>query len=190
MKYSLIKEELEIDSEISKINRNFRKYIEQVFSSIFLKKLDRVFKEPLIVENFKEKTNVMALTVGEQISVNTKMFNELPVDRAMVYIIHELLHVLQNKSQFEEVRTVNRILRMKTMKRVNVAQINEFLTGKPQNIHSNYKDEFLTYCSNFAFNWNIAPDLKMEYYNTLKDSGLFNMESSFWKKRFKIIDKN
>ena len=35
MKYAEICEELKIDSEINKINRNFRKYIEQVFSPIF-----------------------------------------------------------------------------------------------------------------------------------------------------------
>ena len=192
MKYSeIIDEELKIDSEIDKLNKNFRRYIEQVFSPIFLKKIDRVFKTPLIIRNFKESSNVMAVTIGSQISVNTKMFNELPLDRAMVYIIHELFHVLQNLPQFEEVRTINRILRTKTMARINKANINKFLTGQSQNIHSNYKDEFLSYCSNFAFDWSLAKELKIEYYQTLKNSGLFNMESPWWSsKRFKkIIDK-
>lgn len=186
MKYTdVLDEELEIDSEIESLNKNFRKYIEQVFSPTFLNKIDRVFKEPLIIRQFKEKSNVMAVTVGSQISVNTKMFQELSTDRGMVYIIHELFHVLQNLSQFNEVRTVNRILMKKTMNKVNEANINSFLTGKEQNIHSNYKDEFLSYCSNFAFNWKFAPELKQEYYETLKNSGLFNMESKWWSKRFK-----
>lgn len=180
-----VNEELEIDSEIEEINKNFRKYIEQVFSPIYLQKIDRVFKKPLIIKQFKEKSNVMALTTGNQISINIKMFKELPIEKAMVYIIHELFHVLQNLSQFNEVRTVNRILMKKTMNRINPANINSFLTGKEQNIHSNYKDEFLSYCSNFAFNWKLAPELKQEYYNTLNNSGLFNMESKWWTKRFK-----
>lgn len=186
MKYvNVINEELEIDSEIDSLNKNFRKYIEQVFSSIFIKKIDRVFKNPLIIREFKEKSNVMAVTQNQQISVNVKMFNELSVDRAMVYIIHELFHVLQNMPQFKEVRTVNRILMKKTMNKISSQNINEFLTGKPQNIHSDYKDEFLSYCSNFAFNWKLSPSLKQEYYDILNNSGLFNMESNWWKKRFK-----
>ena len=188
MKYvNIINEELEIDSEIDSLNKNFRKYIEQVFSSIFIKKIDRVFKNPLIIREFKEKSNVMAVTQNQQISVNVKMFNELSVDRAMVYIIHELFHVLQNMPQFKEVRTVNRILMKKTMNKISSQNINEFLTGKPQNIHSDYKDEFLSYCSNFSFNWKLSPSLKQEYYDILNNSGLFNMESNWWKKRFKNV---
>lgn len=186
MKYtSILNEELEIDSEIESLNKNFRKYIEQVFSPTFLNKIDRVFKSPLIIRQFKEKSNVMAVTVGNQISVNTKMFKELSTDRGMVYIIHELFHVLQNMSQFNEVRTVNRILMKKTMNKIDKTNINSFLTGKEQNIHSDYKDEFLSYCSNFAFNWSLAPELKQEYYDTLKNSGLFNIESKWWSKRFR-----
>lgn len=189
MKYTeVINEELKIDSEIDKLNRNFRRYIEQVFSPIFLKKIDRVFKAPLIIRNFKEQSNVMAVTIGKQISVNTKMFNELPIDRAMVYIVHELFHVLQNLPQFEEVRTVNRELRAKTMAKIDTANINRFLTGQQQNIHSNYKDEFLSYCSNFAFDWSLAKELKLTYYQILSNSGLFNMKSPWWSsKRFKNV---
>ena len=185
MKYAEICEELEIDSEINKINRNFRKYIEQVFSPIFLKKIDRVFKKPLIVENFKENTNVMALTSPDNvISVNTKMFLSLPTERAMVYIIHELLHVLQNMSQFPEVKKVNKLLGIKTLKRIPRQKVNEFLTGKSQDIHSDYKDEFLSYCSNAAFKWDMAKELKAEYLNILKLSGIFNLDSEWWSKRF------
>ena len=185
MKYAEICEELEIDSEINKINRNFRKYIEQVFSPIFLKKIDRVFKKPLIVENFKENTNVMALTSPDNvISVNTKMFLSLPTERAMVYIIHELFHVLQNMSQFPEVKKVNKLLGIKTLKRIPRQKVNEFLTGKSQDIHSDYKDEFLSYCSNAAFKWDMAKELKAEYLNILKLSGIFNLDSEWWSKRF------
>lgn len=185
MRYAEICEELEIDSEINKINRNFRKYIEQVFSSVFLKKIDRVFKKPIIVEGFQQNSNIMALTSpNNTISVNTKMFLSLPTDKAMMYIIHELFHVLQNVSQFPEIKKVNSLLRSKTLKKIPKQKINEFLTGKQQDIHSDYNDEFLSYCSNFAFKWDMAKELKAEYFNILKLSGLFNLESSWWQKRF------
>ena len=91
----MILEDLHITSDIEKINKNFRKYIEQVFSEIFLKKIDRVFKTPILVEGFKQSTNVMALTSADnKIFVNTKMFNSLPTENAMIYIIHELFHAM------------------------------------------------------------------------------------------------
>lgn len=188
MKYDLILEELKIDSNLNKLDRNFREYLKQVFSPLFLKKLDRVFKEPLVIENFKNNSNVMALTTGKQISVNTKMFNSLPLDRAMVYIIHELFHVLQNVSQFPEIKTLNKKLMNLTLKYVSKENINSFLTGKEQNIHSDYKDEFLSYCSNFAFNWKLAPQLKQEYFNILNSTGFFNMNSKWWKSRFNKVN--
>lgn len=184
MDLTTIKEELEIESEISKINNNFRKYIEQVFSKVFLKKIDRVFKEPLIIKDFEQDSNVMALTVNDKISVNSKMFNELNTEKSMMYIIHELFHVLQNSTQFNEVKTVNRILCKKTTQKIPINKISRFLTGKTQDIHSDFKYEFLSYCSNFAFDWSLCPELKTEYYNVLKNSGLFNLSSEFWKKRF------
>jgi len=184
MNYEKICEELNISSDIEKINKNFRKYIEEVFSQIYLKKIDRVFKEPILVKNFKENSNIMAITTPDNvISVNVKMFNGLPTERAMMYIIHELFHVLQNKPQFPEIKKVNNLLKEKTMKKIPERKINEFLTGKEQDIHSNYKDEFLSYCSNAAFKWEMAKELKNEYANILKLSGIFNTNSNWWKKR-------
>lgn len=182
----IIFEELKIDSEINRINKNFRKYLEKVFSPIFLKKIDRVFKKPIIVETFKQDSNIMAMTSPDNtIALNIGMFKKLPIENAMVYVIHELFHVLQNMPQFEELRNVNKTLGEKTMKKIPKLAINKFLTGKEQNIHSNYKNEFLSYCSNAAFDWDMDKNLKKEYYNTLKNSGLFNMESEWWSKRFR-----
>jgi len=181
----MILEELSISSDIEKINKNFRKYISDVFSPIYLKKIDRVFKEPLVVKNFKQKSNIMAITTPDNvISVNVEMFNKLPTEKAMVYIIHEFFHVLQNKTQFPEIKRVNKLLGEKTMKVIPMNKINEFLTGKEQDIHSNYKDEFLSYCSNAAFKWELAKDLKKEYFNIIKNTGIFNTQSDWWKKRF------
>ncbi len=180
----MIYEEIMIKSEIEKINKNFRRYVEEVFTSTFIKKMDRVFKKPLVVENFKQSSNIVALTSGKNIYINVKQFNSLPLNKAMMYVIHELFHVLQNVSQFPEVKTVNRILCKRTMENIPPNKINLFLTGKEQDIHSNYKDECLSYCSNFAFAWGLCPELKKIYFETLENSGIFNMSSKFWKERF------
>lgn len=180
-------ESLEIESEIEKINKNFRKYVEQVFSKIFLKKIDRVFKKKLIVQEMNmesQANNIVAITVGENIYLNMKLFKEYSTEKAMMYIIHELLHVLYNKKQFPEIRTVLKQLAEATMRRIPPDKINEFLTGKKQSIHSNPSLEYLSYCSNAAFKWSICPELKQIYKDILSESGLFDMDSSFWKKRF------
>lgn len=192
MKYNTLIEELEIQTNEDRLNENFRKYLVQVFSPIYVKKIDRVFKTPLKIEEFNKSDNVMAFTQGNQISISKKVLDELPTEKAMVYIFHEFLHVLQNLKSFAEVKKLNDLLRTKTMKKISVDKINQFLTGKEQNIHSDYKDEFLTYCSNGAFDWSICPELKQTYYETLKNSGIFNMESDWWKYRFgsiEVLDK-
>ena len=87
-------------------------------------------------------------------------------------------------SQFPEIKKVNKLLGIKTLKKIPKQKINEFLTGKSQDIHSDYKDEFLSYCSNAAFKWDMAKELKAEYLNILKLSGIFNLDSEWWSKRF------
>ena len=182
----MIYEEIEINSEIDSLNDNFRKYLEQVFSPIFIKKMDRVFKAPIRIKNFKEKTNIMALTFPDgEVFINTGLIKDLPNDRKMIYIMHELFHVLQKKPQFKELRRLNDLLGIRTLKFISKKNINEFLTGKKQDIHSNYKEEFLSYCANFAFKWEMAPELKKIYYDTLYNTGIFNMGSKWWKERFK-----
>lgn len=178
-------EELKVESDIDEVNTNFRKYLSKVFNTVFIKKLDRVFKEPLVVETFKKNNNVMAITSGRKIAVNIEMFKELPTDRAMVYILHELFHVLQNTNQFPEISTINRMLKNATLSKINEKDITRFLTGKTQNIHSDYNYEFLPYCSNFAFDWSLSKELKQEYYRILEQSGIFNLKSDWWKVRFK-----
>ena len=178
----LLNESLNIDDDL---NKKFRKCIEQVFSPIYLKKIDRVFKSPIQIKRFDKKTNIMAMTINNNIFINSEMFDTLDDNRKMVYLIHELFHVLQKKSQFKDLVVLNSLLKARTLKYINEKDINEFLTGKKQNIHSNYKEEFLSYCSNFAFNWSLAPELKNEYFDILKKSGCFNMSSKWWEDRFK-----
>ena len=57
-------EELKVKSDIEEVNTNFRKYLSKVFNTVFIKKLDRVFKEPLVVETFKKNNNVHHFKIG------------------------------------------------------------------------------------------------------------------------------
>lgn len=178
-----LKEELKLNSGNDRLNILFRDYLSKIFSPLYLKKIDKIIKDSLVLKEFKENNNVMAYTIGTKIFVNKEKFLSLPIDRAMVYIIHELFHVLDNMKSFKEISFINQKLSAAAEKYIQKKDMSTFLTGKQQDIHSNYKDEFLSYMSNNVFNWNLAPELKEEFKKIIVKSNIFNINSDWWKKR-------
>ena len=57
-----------------------------------------------------------------------------------------------------------------------------------EDIHSNYKDEIVSYLMNNSLQWNMV-DKKFvkEFIDIVFSSGIFNTKSSFWLKRFPDI---
>lgn len=178
-------EELRISSGEVALDKMFRAYLQQVFSQTFLKKIDRIFDTKLILKNFKEKSNVMAYTQGTKIYINRPVFFSTPKDHAMNYIMHELFHVLNNTHRFPELTKVNKELLNVVYNGVPRGKEAEFLSGKPQNIHSDWRGEVINYLCNNSIKWDLAAfGTKLAYKEILEESGLFNMTSPFWKKRF------
>ena len=183
-------EDLRISSGEEALDKMFRTYLVQVFSPNFVKKIDRVFVVPLVLRDFRERSNVMAYTQGTKIYVNKPLFLSTPKDKAMNYIMHELLHVLSNTGKFPELVTVNKQLANIVAKAVDKDKISLFFTGKQQNIHSDWRGEAINYLCNNSIDWSAAVvGTKEAYKETLEESGLFNMTSPFWKKRFPIDKK-
>ena len=183
-------EELRINSGEEGLNKLFRQTLNEIFSPIFLKKIDRVFDTSLNFSYFKKRTNVMCYTQGTKIYINRPMFESTPKEKAMNYIMHEMFHVLINTGKFQELKIVQNNLASIVSKAVKKENISEFLTGKKQDIHSYWQGETLSYLCNNSIKWDAAIlGTKKAYYITLKQSGLFNLGSNFWKKRFSDIDK-
>ncbi len=179
----LVYEELFIDSGDVSTDKRYVKLLGLVFNEMYLKKINRVFKNGIKIKKINRDNNIMAITVGTQISVNSKNYDELSAVRANVYLIHETFHVLQNMPQFKELATINDKLCKKANQMIPREKMSAFLTGKTQDIHSDYTKEFLSYFSNNVFKWEICPALKKEFSEIIKSAGIFNTDSSWWKKR-------
>jgi hypothetical protein len=103
----------------------------------------------------------------------------------MNYIMHEMFHVLNNTGRFPELSALNKKICSVVNNGVQRGKESEFFTGKHQNLHSDWRGEVINYLCNNSINWDVAiPGTKLAYKTLLEQSGLFNMNSSFWKKRF------
>lgn len=184
-------EELRISSSEKALDELFKRYLKEVFSAAYLNKINRRINTTIKLRNFRERTNVMAYAQGTKIFINKPLFDTVPKDRGVDYIMHEMFHVLSNTGKFPEIVKVNNELVSVVANAVPRDKVSDFFTGKHQNIYSNWKGEALSYLCNNSINWDIAvPGTKLAYKNILEESGIFNMESNFWKKRIgKSIDK-
>lgn len=185
-------EELRVDSGEKALDNLFRRYMGQVFSPLFLKKIDRFFDTTLVLKDFKQQSNVMCYTQGTKIYLNRPLFDATPKDKAMNYILHELFHVLNNTGKFPELAAVNKNLLNIVLRGVNRGKEAEFLSGKAQNIHSDWRGEVINYLCNNSINWDVAiapKETKEAYKEILEESGLFNMKSTWWKQRFPLTKK-
>lgn len=183
-------EDLRISSGEEALDNLFNKYMALIFSPLFLKKINRLFDRTLVFKDFKQKNNVMCYTQGTKIYINRPLFASVEKDKAMDYIMHELFHVLSNTGLFPELNVVSGRLLNIVSKGVEKENIAEFLTGKKQNIHSDWRGELINYLCNNSFKWELAmKEVKEAYRETLEESGLFNMKSVWWQKRFPLTKK-
>lgn len=187
---TIFTEDLRINSGEKALDNMFKQYMSNVFSPNFLSKINRQFNVTLNLRDFRERSNVMAYTQGTKIYINKPLFYSTPKDKAMNYIIHELLHVLNNTGKFPELSNVNKQLANIVAKSVDKDKISDFFTGKHQNIHSDWHGECINYLCNNSINWDVGIiGTKEAYKETLEESGLFNMKSIWWNKRFPLDKK-
>lgn len=187
---TIFTEDLRINSGEKSLDNMFKQYMSNVFSPNFLSKINRQFNVTLNLRDFRERSNVMAYTQGTKIYINKPLFYSTPKDKAMNYIMHELLHVLNNTGKFPELSNVNKQLANIVAKSVDKDKISDFFTGKHQNIHSDWHGECINYLCNNSINWDVGIiGTKEAYKETLEESGLFNMKSVWWNKRFPLDKK-
>ena len=181
---ALIKEELNFKTEDKALDKIFRNTLELVYSKNYLKKIDDVFDKNIKIKKFKKTSNIMAYTKGTDIYVSDKLYN-LPAEQSVVYLLHELVHALSNTAKFNGLVQLNNSLSKLILKNIEKNNINKFLTGKDQDIHSSFKDEIVSYLMNNSLQWEMVDsNFTKEFINIVFSSGIFNLESSFWKKRF------
>lgn len=182
-----LNEELKFNTRSKALNKLFRSRLPSVYSPAYLQKIDDVFDKNIQIKEFEKTSNIMAYTKGTEIYISDKIY-DIPTDQAVIYLLHELVHALSNTSKFNDLVQLNIKLSKLIEKNISKNNINKFLTGKDQDIHSNYKDEIVSYLMNNSLQWNMV-DKKFvkEFIDIVFSSGIFNAKSSFWLKRFPDI---
>ena len=190
MELELLIHEVELETKDKQLNVLFDSYLSQVFSPAFKKKIDETLKDKISFKEVVDKNkNVIAYTMGNTIYVNSPVFYSKNRSKGILFLLHEFIHILQNSKSFFLMNKFNDIKNIEASL-YNVVQRNlvkpyaVFLTGKQQALHSSGKDEVLTYQMNGSVDWSaLKPGAKEEYIKILQQSGMFNLNSKFWRKR-------
>jgi hypothetical protein len=182
-----LNDELKFNTRSKSLNKLFRNRLSSVYSDAYLEKIDRVFDKNIKIKEFEKTSNIMAYTKGTEIYISDKIY-DIPTDQAVIYLLHELVHALSNTSKFNDLIQLNLRLSKLIEKNIKKNDINKFLTGKDQDIHSNYKEEIVSYLMNNSIQWNMVnKEFIKEFIDIVFSTGIFNSKSSFWLKRFPDI---
>lgn len=170
------------------LNDLFNEALKKVFDPNFLNKIEGKITKLIKIISVKSNKDFVAYVKGNSIFVNTPVFEALPISKRMNYLLHEFIHILQNKKSFaffkdfKEIHNLENSLWNIIKKYTN--DPGKFLTNK--NVPSSYigKHETITYLMNNSINWNeISKTGRLAFVNNIKQSGLFNLDSDFWKER-------
>lgn len=190
MELELLINEVELETKDTQLNKLFDNYIVQIFSPQFCKKIESLLRDKIKLEETVDKNNnVVAWTQGTTIYVNSPVFYSKNRSKAILFIMHEFIHVLQNSKSFFIMSKFNDIKELEnalyTLVSNNLTKsYAQFLTGKNQDLHSSGKDEVLTYMMNNSIDWSaVKPGTKEKYKALLEQSGIFNLNTPFWTKR-------
>jgi len=180
--------ELKLGKDLS-LEKIFNLALKEVFSPEYLEKIENTIKKRIkLKEKVINKPNVVAWVVGTAIYVNKPEFYARDRASQIKYLLHEFMHVLMNSksffviSKFKEVKDFSE--RLWTIVKKHAPDPGLFLTGASQKKHMLNSQEALSYLMNDKIKWSaISAVGKNSFQNEIRRSGLFNLESKFWKSR-------
>jgi hypothetical protein len=174
-------EEVLLNSKSAVINKYFHKTLKDILTPQFYYRVDKSISGRINVFEDDLNNNVVAYSKSGQLFVNAPVFYTKPRQDALVYVLHELIHLLARKPQFFVIRSLEKKL-WKLVKKNLVKPYSEFLTGKKQPLHSIKSQEVLTYLMNKSLDFTaVKPHVKDEYIRLVRESGIFNLDSDYFK---------
>lgn len=175
----------DVDPELSKA---FNEALKEVFTQRYLNEISDKLKDYIIIKEIDEGPEVIAYNVGSKIFINKNTFYNVSLKGQAKYLLHEFIHILQRKrgvilSRFKDIRKLTNNLH-KILKEHLRHPMSVFLTGKNQDLGHGGKWEILSYFMNDSIDWRaISEEGKRLVVSEIKNSGIFNTDSKFWKER-------
>lgn len=143
----------------------------------------------MIVDAQDKNERIVAWNIGTKIYVNKQIFYSKNKADQIRFLLHEFMHVLMNKKsfliqrQFKELHDLSQEL-YEIVKKSLVKPMSVFLTGEEQKIPTMDTQEIISYLMNGKINFNaLSLEGKRKFIKTLLNSGIFNLQSNFWKRR-------
>jgi predicted metal-dependent peptidase len=152
-------------------------------------KINSFVKNRIEIKSAPQKENIVAWNNGSTIYVNSNVFYKKSKTEQMKYLLHEFIHLLQNKRNFMVSKTFPEIHKLgedlyEIVSKNLVGSMAEFLTGRNQNLPTKDEYEILAYLMNGKVDFDALNNKgKKEFVNELYNCGLFNIKSPFWQKR-------
>lgn len=175
------------DANIEEI---FNEALKQIFAPAYLNKIENTLLNRIDIKEKRANSNTVAWNKGMKIFVNKNEFDKRGTSAKIKYLLHEFLHVLQHSrkgiffKQFKEMSNLSK--KLYDIAKKYTENVGEFLTGK--NVPAKFinHEETLSYLMNDSFNWSkINSEGKKKFLEELKKSGIFNLNTDFWKKRLR-----
>lgn len=177
----ILSERVLLNSKSAVINKLFDQTLHSILTPEFYYRVDKAIKGRIGVLEDDLNNNIVAYTKNGILFVNAPVFYTKPRKDALVYILHELIHLLARKPQFFVIRNTEKKL-WKLVKGNLTKPYSEFLTGKNQPLHSVKSEEILSYLMNQSLDFSaVKPGIKDEYIRIIRESGMFNLDSSYFK---------
>ena len=138
--------------------------------------------------------NKFAYTYGSnKIYVNKELLNsgEVPQRKKVEVLLHEMMHILQKSNKFlifKNFKTINELgKKLKVIIKKYTKDPAYFLIGKDHKLlgsRSFPPQEIIAYLMSDSIEWKGMKDPgKQLFVKELKDSGIFNLKSKFWRER-------
>lgn len=171
------------------IHKSFLNSLMQVFSFEYLEKMGKNIKKNIVIKekDFKNPDKA-AYTEGRTIYVNQPVFERMGEKEKTNLILHEFIHIMQNTRNFFILKAFKEVFELgsvlyKIIRKNLKGDLGEFLTGRKQRI-SNPRLEIISYLMNGEINWQMMDRKgREEFVEALVSSGIFNMETKFWRER-------
>jgi len=172
-----------------KTNKIFNYALSQVFAPSYVSKINNIMGKEITIKEVSSDKNFVSYQEGNSIVVNKPVFYSKSKEDQMRNLLHEFIHILQTSksmlifSKFKEINVLSKEL-YDIVKSNLVKPLSVFLTSKNIKLLSDSKEEILGYMMSGNVDWSaVKPQAKREFIGKLSSSGIFNLNTSFWKKR-------